>query len=250
MEKYLATITNSTVIEVTPQNVNVELIHLTELERLQQDISFVAETPANYAVDLAEEIFSTNSSIFFQLLPIVTILAAVIVVFVSHPVYSLLCLISVFFGVGIIFLNAQAEFVALVFIIVYIGAIAILFLFVIILLNVKKLAVSAAAKYSYKESYLILVTAAFAAHTAFVNAASAQSYLNAGHIAASVSEPTTSSTLTYFIAYQFQDITAISESLYTHYSFLFFTVGLLLLTSMLGAIILATSASAIEETEV
>lgn len=53
--------------------------------------------------------------------------------------HGLLSLISVFFNVVILYLSAGAEFLAFTFLIVYVGAIAILFLFVIMLLNVKEL---------------------------------------------------------------------------------------------------------------
>jgi len=54
-------------------------------------------------------------------------------------VHSLLALIVVFFNTILLYLAAQAEFLGLTFLIVYVGAIAILFLFVIMLLNVKEL---------------------------------------------------------------------------------------------------------------
>lgn len=61
------------------------------------------------------------------------------VVFSSNPVHSLLALIGTFFHVIILLLTLKAEYLAFVFLIVYIGAIAILFLFVLMLFNLKEL---------------------------------------------------------------------------------------------------------------
>lgn len=72
-------------------------------------------------------------------LPTVTLGLGASVIFIKHPVHALLCLIAVFFNTVLLYLAAGAEFLALVFLIVYVGAIAILFLFVIRLLNVKEL---------------------------------------------------------------------------------------------------------------
>lgn len=60
--------------------------------------------------------------------------------------HGLLSLISVFFSVVVLYLSAGAEFLAFTFLIVYVGAIAILFLFVIMLLNVKELTSSSKMK--------------------------------------------------------------------------------------------------------
>lgn len=77
-------------------------------------------------------------------LPMVTLALAIGVFALPNPVHNLLCLIGVFLSTTILFLSIRAEFLALVFLIVYVGAIAVLFLFVIMLLNVKGLAASQA----------------------------------------------------------------------------------------------------------
>jgi len=65
------------------------------------------------------------------------VLSACIVISARNPVHSVLFLILVFFNVSGLLLCANLEFFALIFLIVYVGAIAVLFLFVVIILNVR-----------------------------------------------------------------------------------------------------------------
>lgn len=75
--------------------------------------------------------------IFFALAA-VALVSGVLVVFQTHPLRSALWLIVNFFAVAGIYLLAQAEFIAAIQIIVYAGAIMVLFLFVIMLLNLRQ----------------------------------------------------------------------------------------------------------------
>ncbi len=72
-------------------------------------------------------------------LPLGGLLLAVSVVLLSNTIHSLLALIGVFVCFVTIYLAQGIEYLAYVFLIVYVGAVAILFLFVIMLLNVKAL---------------------------------------------------------------------------------------------------------------
>jgi|UniRef100_A0A7C3SK82 NADH-quinone oxidoreductase subunit J len=75
--------------------------------------------------------------LFFALAGI-ALISGVLVVFQTHPLRSALWLIVNFFAVAGIYLLAQAEFIAAIQIIVYAGAIMVLFLFVIMLLNLRQ----------------------------------------------------------------------------------------------------------------
>lgn len=81
----------------------------------------------------------TLPKLFSLVIPTLTLGLGLGVIFLVHPVHALLCLIAIFFNTVLLYLASEAEFLALVFLIVYVGAIAILFLFVIRLLNVKEL---------------------------------------------------------------------------------------------------------------
>ena len=71
--------------------------------------------------------------IFFS----IAIIAAFFVIFSVNPVHSLLFLILVFFNISGLLLLLGFEYFALIFLIIYIGALAVLFLFIIMMLNIK-----------------------------------------------------------------------------------------------------------------
>ena len=73
---------------------------------------------------------------FFYFFAVMTILSAIFVVFANNPVHSVLWLITSFFGVAGLFILLGAEFLALILMIVYVGALAVLFLFVVMMLNI------------------------------------------------------------------------------------------------------------------
>ena len=76
--------------------------------------------------------------ILFFILGAVALISGVLVVFQTHPLRSALWLIVNFFVVAGIYLLAHAEFIAAIQVIVYAGAIMVLFLFVIMLLNLRQ----------------------------------------------------------------------------------------------------------------
>ncbi len=68
----------------------------------------------------------------------VVVVSSFLVVFSSNPVHSVLFLIFTFFNSAIIFLILRAEFLAMTLLIVYVGAVAVLFLFVVMMLDIKE----------------------------------------------------------------------------------------------------------------
>nr|YP_010165754.1 NADH dehydrogenase subunit 6 [Imasa heleensis]QRR29767.1 NADH dehydrogenase subunit 6 [Imasa heleensis] len=77
----------------------------------------------------------TNYIFYFYLT--LMVLAAIMVVVSINPIHSVLFLILVFFNGGAILVLLEVEFLAMIFLIVYVGAIAVLFLFVVMMLNIK-----------------------------------------------------------------------------------------------------------------
>lgn len=73
--------------------------------------------------------------VLFYLLAVISVITALMVVFSRNPVYSVLSLIATFFAIAGQYVLLNAQFLAAVHIIVYAGAIMVLFLFVIMLLN-------------------------------------------------------------------------------------------------------------------
>ena len=75
-------------------------------------------------------------ALFFYFFSIVTIIAAVMVVASKNTVHSVFFLILDFISVSCLFIMIGAEFLGMIMLIVYVGAVAVLFLFVVMMLNV------------------------------------------------------------------------------------------------------------------
>src|ERR1700678_2375318 len=75
-------------------------------------------------------------AIAFYLLAAVMLASALAVVFARSPVHSVLFLITAFFSAAGLFVLLGAEFLAMLLVIVYVGAVAVLFLFVVMMLDV------------------------------------------------------------------------------------------------------------------
>src|SRR6476620_9654032 len=72
----------------------------------------------------------------FYVFAFVTVASAAMVVVSRNPVYSVLFLILAFFNAAGLFLLIGAEFIAMILVIVYVGALAVLFLFVVMMLDI------------------------------------------------------------------------------------------------------------------
>jgi len=73
----------------------------------------------------------------FYLFSSFILVSGIMVISVRNPVHSVLFLIMVFFNAMCLLILLKVEFLALIFLVVYVGAIAILFLFVVMMLNIK-----------------------------------------------------------------------------------------------------------------
>lgn len=178
--------------------------------------------------------------LFTTLLPRLTLALGACVIFVRHPVHALLCLIVVFFDTVLLYLAVESEFLALVFLIVYVGAIAILFLFVIRLLNVKELRAAPRRSLNSRDKKLALICIPLTLSFAVGIPRILGKILIENDLTIDAASVPSTEALEYFVSYKFHDIRIFSNLLYTYYSYLFRLTALLLLTSRLGAIILAT----------
>ena len=75
-------------------------------------------------------------TILFYAFSLVLLVAAFGVILSKNPVHSALCLVLTFFTAAAIWLLAQAEFLAIVLVLVYVGAVMVLFLFVVMMLDI------------------------------------------------------------------------------------------------------------------
>lgn len=78
-----------------------------------------------------------NANLLFYVFSIFLVFSAVMTVFSQHPVFSLLFLVSSFLFSSFLLFLLECEFLALLFIVIYVGAIAVLFLFAIMMLEFK-----------------------------------------------------------------------------------------------------------------
>ena len=160
----------------------------------------------------------------FYLFSVVLLAAAVMVILSKNPVHSVLWLIVCFFNAGGLFLLLGAEFLAMILLIVYVGAVAVLFLFVVMMLDID-FAVLRAGFARYLPLGLlvsgVILAEILLAVGAWVPGSSVQMFNTVGSAPAGMSNT--------------QWIGAV---LYTRYLFVFQASGLVLLTSMIGAIVL------------
>ncbi|MFN7173567.1 MAG: NADH-quinone oxidoreductase subunit J [Thermaurantiacus tibetensis] len=156
----------------------------------------------------------------FYLLAGATVLAGIMVISARNPVHSVLWLIFAFVNAAGLFLVIGAEFLAMLLVIVYVGAVAVLFLFVVMMLDIDFATLRAGAM-----RYLplgLLLGAALSVELLLVASA-----WEAGAIAPSA--PPRSG---------LSNTQALGTLLYTDYVFVFQAAGLILLTAMVGAIVL------------
>ena len=162
---------------------------------------------------------------FFYVFALITVGAAVMVVLARNPVHSVLFLILCFVSSAGLFLLTGAEFLAAILIVVYVGAVAILFLFVVMMLDLDFGRIKQGA----------LEYAPFGAIVAFVLLAqlliaATGNYYNPTLDAATVL-PTPPLA-------EMSNIQAIGMVIYTRYVFFFQMAGLILFVAMVGAIVL------------
>ncbi|MDI9313663.1 MAG: NADH-quinone oxidoreductase subunit J [Hydrotalea sp.] len=84
-------------------------------------------------MDFAEFIYS----LIFWVCALMLVLSAVVVILAQNPVHSVLFLILAFFNAAGLFMLAGAEFLSLLLVVVYVGAVMVLFLFVVMMLDIK-----------------------------------------------------------------------------------------------------------------
>ncbi len=165
------------------------------------------------------------NSIFFYLFASVTIGAAFMVISAKNPVHAVLFLILAFVNAAGLFMLAGAEFLALLLIVVYVGAVAVLFLFVVMMLDVD----FAELRSGYLD-YLPVGGAIGLIVLAELLIVTGSWIVAPGATGAPV-QPIPDMN-------EVSNIEAIGNILYTHYVFYFQIAGMVLLVAMVGAIVL------------
>ena len=163
-------------------------------------------------------------AIAFYLFAAIVIASGALTISSRNPVHSVMWLILAFFNAAGLMVLVGAEFIAMLLVIVYVGAVAVLFLFVVMMLDIEV------------AQLRVGIARYFALGLAIAVALAAEIIIGLGAWSAGTIElarraaPTDASTV--------PNIQAIGNLLYTRYLFIFEGAGLVLLVAMIGAIVL------------
>jgi NADH-quinone oxidoreductase subunit J len=163
--------------------------------------------------------------IAFYLFASLTILAGALTILSRNPVHSVLWLILAFFNAAGLMVLAGAEFIAMLLVIVYVGAVAVLFLFVVMMLDID----FAALRAGFIRNFPLGILLALVLLSEILLGLGA---LGAGGIQLGTPDGTAA------MSAEVQNTEAIGRLLYSKYLFLFEAAGIILLVAMVGAIVL------------
>ncbi len=164
-------------------------------------------------------------TLFFYLFSMLLVGSALMVITARNPVHAVLFLILAFVNAAGLFLLLEAEFLAMLLVVVYVGAVAVLFLFVVMMLDVD----FASLRQGFTQYLPIgaLISGIFAVELALV-VGTWQFAPEALKMAKASAIPSVEAT----------NARALGRVLYTDYAYFFQAAGLILLVAMIGAIVL------------
>jgi NADH-quinone oxidoreductase subunit J len=162
----------------------------------------------------------------FYLFAALLIASAAMVIFARNPVHSVLWLIVAFFNAAGLMVLIGAEFIAMLLVIVYVGAVAVLFLFVVMMLDIDFAELRAGFVKNVPLGLMLAVVLV------------AELVLGIGAYRAGAVKLGTPEAGAATVVDSVPNIEAIGALLYTKYIFLFESAGLILLVAMIGAIVL------------
>ncbi|WP_416896799.1 MAG: NADH-quinone oxidoreductase subunit J [Minwuia sp.] len=164
-------------------------------------------------------------SIAFYLFAIMTVACGVMVIASRNPVHSVLFLILAFFNSAGLFVLMGAEFLAMILVIVYVGAVAVLFMFVVMMLDINFV--------ELRQGFIqylpigLLVGIILLVEILLVVGA----WVISPEIAANATAPAPAPEVR-------ENTAALGDLIYTNYVYLFQAAGMILLVAMIGAIVL------------
>jgi NADH-quinone oxidoreductase subunit J len=165
-------------------------------------------------------------AIAFWVFAVVAVISGALVVANRNPVYSVLFLILTFFNAAGLFVMLGAEFLAMMLVVVYVGAVAVLFLFVVMMLDINFVAL----RQGFVRYLPIggIVGVILVAELVFIFGGWAN-VADAARAAGGAATPALE---------QVTNTQALGQLLYTQYFYLFQAAGMVLLVAMIGAIVL------------
>jgi len=162
---------------------------------------------------------------FFYLFAFVAVASAFMVISSRNPVHSVLFLILTFFNAAGLFELLGAEFIAMMLVVVYVGAVAVLFLFVVMMLDINFVALRQGfVRYLPIGAVVGLI---LVAELIFIFGG----WANSPGATAALAAPTPAMA-------EVSNTQALGRLLYTQYFYLFQVAGMVLLVAMIGAIVL------------
>jgi len=161
----------------------------------------------------------------FYLFAGITLISAIFVITAKNPVHSVLFLILAFFNAAGLFVLLGAEFIAMILVIVYVGAVAVLFLFVVMMLDINFADLRKGAMQYVPLGVIIGGILLLELITIFAAWKFAPAALG-------------NAAVPFDAAGEVTNTAAIGRVLYTDYIFAFQASGLVLLVAMIGAIVL------------
>ena len=163
-------------------------------------------------------------SLTFAIAAVIVVAGAFGVVLMRNPVHSALMLVMTLFGIAVLFVEQDAQFLAAVQVIVYTGAIVVLFLFVIMLLGVDRQEKVLADTFRGQRVYAVLVGACVLAEVIFL-----------GHS----SWTTGAKSVSGAVEGQGANVNVIGQSLFSTYLLAFEVTSALLVVAVVAAVVLA-----------
>ena len=166
------------------------------------------------------------ATLAFYLFAAVTIVAGIMVISAKNPVHSVLFLILAFFSSAGLFVLLGAEFIGMILVIVYVGAVAVLFLFVVMMLDIDFIAL----REGFLEYLPIGALVGFILLGEIIMVV-ATKVVTPGSATGDGAKPTPDLT-------EVTNTEALGQLIYTDYIYVFQGSGMILLVAMIGAIVL------------
>ena len=155
----------------------------------------------------------------------ICLMGALGVVLLPNPIHNALSLVATLFGVAVLFVSQQAYFLAVIQVIVYAGAIVVLFLFVIMLLGVDQAEGLGRERQVWRRPAAIVIGAGLAV-LVLVGVLAATTVVTGKHSSVGKLRPG-------------NDVQALGEALFTRYVYAFEITAVLLTIAVIGAVVLS-----------
>ena len=169
-------------------------------------------------------------SLFFYFFSTIAVFSAIMVTVSKNTVYSVFFLILVFVSISVLFIMIGAEFLGMIMLIVYVGAVAVLFLFVVMMLNIKEQITKRPSRKGLVNNISVGSIVGIIIFLELLVVVGGWQYKDTFITLSSIN-----------LNYELSNTHALGNILYTDYIHLFQISGMILLVAMIGSITLTFS---------